>query len=523
MRQAIKYRSLLAGAAMAAAYLAALAALALQVDRRSFRDLHVRSMQVEATLRSLSPEVLERGADIPRVFPWQRALLLDEGRRVLADTGWLENDTLTSGTPGYFLAGELARIGDLGRAPRIDEDRLTRLMRESPGPAWFGLLDARTIGAARAAWREGRGYGLVLLVDKRDLIAEKHLDRITLLVGFALVLLLPAGLMAFVFARLVLPLDRLARAVRALGEGGGDGRIPPGGGGPGGAADGRPGADRGRHDGCPGPDRARIELPGEGRRDEIGYVSAAFGAALRDARRSGELLEDFVDDALHELKNPVATMRSRIELARMRGGAPGAASGGAQGAAPGPALEAADLDRLLADVGRIERLLAGLRDLSAADSQDTAGRCEPSALLEDLTHAYAELGKPVFLEDELPAGTALPVDPETFSRLVRILVDNALDFSPPGEAVRLSSSLEGDFVLVRVADRGPGIPPDRREWIFGRFASTRKGGAEPHSGLGLAIARSLASRIGSGERRASIRVADSPGGGAVFEFRAPLY
>ncbi len=474
-----KCRSVLIGAAIAAGYIAVLAVLALQIDRRSFQDVHVRSMQVESALRSLTPENFDRVVAIPRIFPWQRAILVDESRDVLADSGWLENETLTSGGSGSLFAKRYATIGDLKRPPEIDEERLTRLLREAPISGYFGLLDARTIGAGRSVLWKGKAYGVALLVDKRDLIAAKHVDHVVLLASFLLILLLPAILMAFVYADLVLPLNRLARAVRDLERGSG---------------------------------KVGIELPGESRSDEIGLVGAAFGEALREARRSRERLKDFVDDVLHELKNPVSSLRGRLELTRMKGA-------GANGSF---ALATSELDRLLSEVGRTERLIASLSTLSAADSQELAGTCEPSALLEDLVAAYSALEKPVELENQLPEGATLPMDPEIFSRLVRILVDNAIDFSPPGAGATVFASASDSFVVVRVADRGPGVPPNLREWIFGRFAGTRKNGSEPHTGLGLAIARSLVSRIGSGDRRASIGVEDNPGGGAVFVLKLPL-
>jgi two-component system, OmpR family, sensor kinase len=480
-RAGMKLRSVLVGTAIAAGYMAALAAVALQVDRRSFQDQHVRSMQVAALLSALTPESFLGARALPRVFPWQRALLIDGDRKVLADSGWLENDSLTSGDSGSIFAKRYAEIAGLKRPPSVDEERITRLLLEAPDSGYFGLVDARTIGAGRAAAWNGKVYGIAILADKRDLIAAKHLDHVVMLVAFLLVLLLPATLIALAYARLVLPLNRLAGAVRAMNPAAPNGAV------------------------------GRIELPGESRSDEIGLVSAAFGTALREARESGERLEEFVDDALHELKNPISSLRSLLELTRMRGA-------GADGAF---ALSPPELDRLLSDVGRTERLLGGLRALSAADSQEVAGMSRPSALLRDFVDAYSALGRRVALEDALPEDAALPIDPEAFSRLVRILVDNALGFSPPEAGATITAAAEDDYVTVRVADRGPGVPPNLREWVFLRFASTRKGRPEPHSGLGLAIAKSLVSRIRSEDRRASISVEDNPGGGAAFTLRLP--
>jgi signal transduction histidine kinase len=403
MRQRrIRIRSVLVAAAIAAAYVSVLAYLALQIDLRSFQDQHVRSMQTESLLRALSPESFERIGSIPLIFPWQRMLLIDESRSVVEDSGWLENETLTSGESGSLFASRYAEIGGLSRPPAIDEGRLARLLREAPTSGYFGLLDARTIAAGRSITWRGKGYGVALLADKRDLIAAKHVDHVILLISFFLVLLLPAILIVLVFARLALPLNRLAQAVRDLeGGSGGDG----------------------------------IELPGESRSDEIGLVSAAFGSALREARKSKEQLKDFIDDALHELKNPISSLRGRLELTRMKGPLAGASF----------ALAPCEMDRLLADVGRTERLVASLATLSAADSQEVSGASRPSALLRDLVAAYAALGKPVELEDLLPADAALPVDPEVFSRIVRILVDNALDFSPPGERAIIAARAIGGY------------------------------------------------------------------------------
>jgi Signal transduction histidine kinase len=475
----VKYRSVALVASFAACYLAALAILALQIDKRNFQDQHVRSMQVEALLRGLTLESFESVEAIPRVFTWQRALLLDDRRSILSDTGWLENDSLSSGGSGSIFARRSAELGGLERPPDVDERRLALLLREAPASGYFGLVNPRVIGSGRAVYRGGKSYGIALLVDKRDLIAAKHLDHVLLLASFFLVFLLPAVLVAFVFFRLALPLDRLASAVQGLGLRERDGEI---------------------------------KLPGESRADEIGLVSSAFGAALREARRSEEALARFVEDALHELKNPVASLRSRLELTRLKG----ILSDGAYALAP------EELERLLFELGRTERLVAGLGTLSAADSQDVTGTAGPASLLSKLAEGYADLGKPLALALNLPADATIAMAPEAFGRVVRVLVDNALDFSPPGTIPEIRAWATESYALVRVSDRGPGVPPNLREWIFGRFASTRKDGPESHSGLGLAIARSLVSRIGSGESRASIEVEDNPGGGAAFVIRLPM-
>lgn len=471
-------RSIAIGAAVSAAYLACTAFAWLQADRRDYREVHVRSMQALSLMRSSGPELFESPDSFPLVFPWQRFILIDRSREVLSDSGWIENESLSSENSGYFLERRLFAFAGLSSPPKTDEARLARLLREAPESGYFGMLDSRTIAAGCPVTRDGKDYGVIVLADKRDLIAAKRIEHEIMLGSFCLILALPAFLLAFAYLRLVRPINRLARAAAALDPSDAD---------------------------------SGISLPGESRSDEIGLVSAAFGNALRESRRSRSRIEDFIGDVLHELKNPVSSLRGRIDLARM-----GSAKARGGGAPTGD-----ELDRLAAEVGRIEGLLSSLSALSAADAQDISGFSRPSELLRDLVAAYEELGKDVELESGLDGGEILPVEPETFGRLVKILVDNALDFGPPRESVVVSASSEDSFVSVRVTDRGPGIPPDRREWIFERFSSTRKEGCSSHAGLGLAIARSLISRIASGGRRASIELADNPGGGATFIMRFP--
>jgi signal transduction histidine kinase len=98
---------------------------------------------------------------------------------------------------------------------------------------------------------------------------------------------------------------------------------------------------------------------------------------------------------------------------------------------------------------------------------------------------------------------------------VRILIDNALRFSPPGDAVRIDARAEDGAVQLSVADSGPGVPGDERERIFERFARGDNG-AGPGFGLGLAIGRELAERMGG-----TLVIADDDSSGAVFVLRLP--
>jgi signal transduction histidine kinase len=97
---------------------------------------------------------------------------------------------------------------------------------------------------------------------------------------------------------------------------------------------------------------------------------------------------------------------------------------------------------------------------------------------------------------------------------VRILVDNALRFSPPDRAVAVTVGSTGEAATVAVADAGPGVAADERELIFERFRRGRNAGTERGFGLGLAIGRELARRMGG-----DLVLAGGDHGGARFELR----
>jgi signal transduction histidine kinase len=89
-------------------------------------------------------------------------------------------------------------------------------------------------------------------------------------------------------------------------------------------------------------------------------------------------------------------------------------------------------------------------------------------------------------------------DPGALARIVRILIDNALGVAPGGSAVRLEPSTEEGQARIVVADEGPGVPADERERIFERFQRGSTTGGRSGFGLGLAIGREMAQRMGGG-------------------------
>jgi signal transduction histidine kinase len=123
------------------------------------------------------------------------------------------------------------------------------------------------------------------------------------------------------------------------------------------------------------------------------------------------------------------------------------------------------------------------------------------------------------LEVDVAEGLEAPVDRTHIGSLVRQLIDNALTFSPPGAPIEVRLRREGDDALIEVVDRGPGIPPEKREAVFERFADWRPPGYEdrPGTGLGLFISRAIARAHGG-----DASIADGPAGGTMLIVRLPV-
>jgi signal transduction histidine kinase len=247
--------------------------------------------------------------------------------------------------------------------------------------------------------------------------------------------------------------------------------------------------------------------------DEVGDLARALASMQRALRRQEEARRAFVATASHELRTPLTSLQGNLELLTED-------------------LDAGHLD--VEDAGavlrgaqsqlrRLSNLASELLDLSRLDAGVELRR-EPVELGE-LTRAVAaefELrsrDRSVALEVVPPTGPVWASgDPGAVARVARILIDNALRFSPAGEAIRVTAAYHGERATLEVIDHGPGVPVDERDLIFERFQrGTRTGGAGGF-GLGLAIGRELARRL-DGELEL---VSQADGAGARFLLTLPI-
>jgi signal transduction histidine kinase len=246
-------------------------------------------------------------------------------------------------------------------------------------------------------------------------------------------------------------------------------------------------------------------------RDEVGDLGRAFGVMQQRLSQQEQARRAFVATASHELRTPLASLDGMLELLEddLRAGDPDIADARAL------------LERARAQSRRLGRLAADLLDLSRIDAEVTL-RSEPVELgeLSRAVLAEFELGTTVRrIASTLDLGET-PVwalgDPGSVARILRILLDNAVRATPPGAELRVELRADDDAVRLSVCDLGPGVPPGERSMIFERFQRGRDTGGRGGFGLGLAIGRELAERMGG-----SLMLDGDYSPGAKFTLRLP--
>ncbi|WP_423827899.1 ATP-binding protein [Sinorhizobium americanum] len=222
---------------------------------------------------------------------------------------------------------------------------------------------------------------------------------------------------------------------------------------------------------------------------EVAYAATAFNS-MRD--RIAQYLEERVQILAaisHDLQTPITRMKLRAEMAD----------------------ESAERDKLLQDLGEVERLVkegvAYAR--STHGTEEKASRIDLASFIESLAYDYQDTGKAVTI-GELSHG-AIATRSHALRRILTNLIDNALKFAGSAE---IEAQRQDRTVFIRVLDRGPGIPEDQLEAVLNPFfrleqSRNRDTGG---TGLGLAIADQLATAIG-----AALTLRNRDGGGLVAE------
>lgn len=235
-------------------------------------------------------------------------------------------------------------------------------------------------------------------------------------------------------------------------------------------------------------------MPVPSSKDEIGRLARTTNETLAALESAVERQRRFVADASHELRSPIASLRTQLEV--------GVAH-----------PELLDVPGAVEDTVRLQRLAADLLLLARLDAGE-----RPSGARVDLAAMVREESSQR-VADRIPvrvgelAGGEVAGSRSQLARVLGNLLDNAQRHAVA--SVRVAVVREGEWAVLRVEDDGPGVPESERERIFERFvrlddARARDDGG---AGLGLAIARDVAVRHGG-----SLGVRT----GSVFELRLPV-
>ena len=369
------------------------------------------------------------------------------------------------------------------------------LYREQPaGRQWpdVGLALADAEGAA-TVWRApdrtpvitaaaAVAPGLIVMttVNARELTQTVRLERFRLSIVLAVVTLLSILLSLFLARTIVRPLRRLARAAVRVRRGRARDVVVP-------------------------------RLPTRG--DEIGMLARAVSDMTQALRARIDATEAFAADVTHELKNPLASLRSAVEgLETVKD----------------PELQGRLTAIIRDDVQRLDRLITDISEASRLDAQLSRAKFEPvdvAAMVTALAETRIERGLPdairLRVDRHVPPKARVLGEGARLERVFENLIDNAISFSPPQGLIAIGINAEEGDLVVCVEDEGPGVPEEAREAIFHRFHSVRPSDEAfgKHSGLGLAIARTI---IDGHQGTVTVESRQDRLSGARFVVRLPL-
>lgn len=272
------------------------------------------------------------------------------------------------------------------------------------------------------------------------------------------------------------------------------------------------------------PHREEFDVPGAVGRHLDVYVSRFPGHGTPGAvvvvndttevRRAERMRQDFVANASHELKTPLAVIKSSVEALQ-------------DGAAEDPHMCASFLDQVAREADRLANLVKDMLSLSKIESG--ALGLEPRAVALDRAisdcmerhHPRADTKTLTLVEKppaDAPAGVAAWADPDALRQVMDNLVDNAIKYTPNGGRITVRWGATADTVSFEVEDTGVGIPDTDVNRVFERFyrVDRARGRGEGSTGLGLSIVKHLVQAM-----RGQVRVNSKLDKGTTFRVTLP--
>lgn len=238
-------------------------------------------------------------------------------------------------------------------------------------------------------------------------------------------------------------------------------------------------------------------------KDELGLLAESFNQMNSNLARSRDLRRQMTADIAHELRTPLSVILGHTEAIR-------------DGVMP-PSQETFDI--IHDETMRLSGMVEDLRTLSLAEAGEMTFEPRPYSivgLMEEIAAAYAPIAKAKSIDIQVISDDLgeISLDPDRMTQVLRNLMENALRFTPRGGQITLSAKRSLDNSLeIRVQDTGPGVDPEKLEFLFDRFykGDQSRQREEGSSGLGLAIAKSIVEAHGG-----TIRAESAPGKGMTF-------
>jgi len=238
-------------------------------------------------------------------------------------------------------------------------------------------------------------------------------------------------------------------------------------------------------------------------------AAVALFIDISTIERLEQIRRNFISDFSHEVRTPLAGLRSAVETLEANTGR----------------LSPEDdqqLRRIMArQLGRLERLVDDLSELSRIESGDLTLDMRPTEMrkiVDDLVEDFADLAAQHRVRFVVEGGATVYADAHRLLQAFSNLIDNAIKYGGDDHIITISIREDGGAGVIRIRDEGEGIPRSEREKIFRRFYRIDKSRSQdiPGSGLGLAITKHLLL-----QQRGSIDVESEPGKGATFIVRLP--